>query len=674
MAAFISRLSGRAPNALLALLVLALVVLGAYAIGVPERLALGGGQLGGSESANADQRLSDELGYEAQPAYLVILSGAEPITAPSSLVAVESVRGQISLLEGVAEVVELAPSPNGLATLLAIHLESGLEPDQVDAIGGELRSGLDPGALELGVGGSEATQQAARSAALDQAPRLLAIVLPLLILLLAGSLGLRAGLAALIGAGLAGAAVVAAIGALGEAVQIQALAVAAAAPLAVVLAVQSGAALLFRYREESATLGGGSEALEYSIDTLLRGALTGIFSVALVGGALLVIPVDAVRSIGAGVLAAALLGPPLGLLPMAAAISLRAAAEVGQALPLVQDDAQADDAPRSFRALLALGRGRRRGLIAVLPLLVVVALAAPLLDSEAIGLSASELPAGEAAAEAGVEIAGAYGAGAAGPLLVVVNGPGEAPAITLYRDEIAALPSVAAVGRATSIGSLAAFDASPDSLPQSLAAQRAAAEVAAVPAPTPRQLTGPAAELRDAGTGLGEDLPLAGLLALLGTAALWSLLFRSAFGPLLALSALIAPLAGLAAVVAVFGGGLLTAPLDYAPAGAPHIQTYFVAGSVLLAIGLARGADLAAALREERLLGGGAAGSLARSGMLTLMPIAVATIVGVAVSAVWLGSDLLPAKELGLGLSVGLLADLVLARTLLAPALARLAI
>ena len=196
----------------------------------------------------------------------------------------------------------------------------------------------------------------------------------------------------------------------------------------------------------------------------------------------------------------------------------------------------------------------------------------------------------------------------------------------------------------------------------------------AVPAPSRRLISGPAAGLVDSGRRLAEDLPLVALVALLGTAALWSVLFRSVFGPLLALSAVIAPLAGLAAMLGVFAHGRLTGLLDYPDSGAPHLQSFVIVGSVLLALGLARGAAFAAALREERQLGGGAAGSLARAGLLTLMPFAVATLAGLVLAGVWLGSDLLAAKELAVGIMAGLAADLLVARIVLAPALARLSL
>jgi RND superfamily putative drug exporter len=213
-----------------------------------------------------------------------------------------------------------------------------------------------------------------------------------------------------------------------------------------------------------------------------------------------------------------------------------------------------------------------------------------------------------------------------------------------------------------------------DSVPGSLKAQATAEEIRTVPSPSPHEVGGGDAVLVDSANRLAADLPLIALIALLGTAALWSLLFRSAFAPLLALAAAIAPLAGLAVVQAIFGEGRLTDLLEYEPTGGIHLETYAVVGGALLAIGLARGAQLATALREERILGGGVAGSLARAGVLTASPAATASVLGIALAGVWLGSDLLPAQEIGLGLAAGLLADLVLVRLLIAPALARLAI
>jgi uncharacterized membrane protein YdfJ with MMPL/SSD domain len=669
----IASVCGRSPLAVIVLAAVLAVALGAYATTVPDRMALGGGSLGGSESERLADELADELGYQPQAAFQVALTAREAIPPAAEGVAIRVVASQIQAIEGVGEVIEAEAAAGAELTALAVHLSADADAETTAAVSDGLETKLDPGPLELSVGGGVPVQEGARQAALDDAPKLTALVLPLVLLLLAGSLGLRAGMVALLAALLAAAVVVAVLGLLDAVVELQAVAVPLAVLVAATLAIEFAAGLLFRYREESATLGAGAEALEYSLHTMLKAAAIATASAGLVGVALLAIDVEFVRSGGAALLAATLISPLLGLVPMSAALVLRAEAEVGEALPLVADAATVDDAPRGFAALLALGRARARGLVALLPVLAIAVLALPLLDAEAVGLDAAELPANDPAAEAGAGIAAAFGAGATGPLLVAVEGAtAEVPTVTIYRDRISRLDGVDAVGRAATVGDFASFQAVPAGRPMSLAAQGAVDDVRALPAPAASSVGGPAAELRDAGGGIGSALPLAGLFALLGAAALWSLLFRSVYGPLLALAALIAPLAGLAAVVGVFSEGNLTGLLDYRPSGAPHLQTFALVGAGLLALGLARGAELATALREERLLGGGAAGSLARSNLLTLMPIAVATGAGFAIAGVWVGSDLLPAKELAVGFGLGLLADLALARTVLAPALARL--
>lgn len=674
MTARLASISYRAPRAVLVGCLALAVGLGAYAISVPDRLALGGGETGGSESEQARSLLTAELGYDPEAAFVVVLSSAESISAPSSAVAVDTLVAQIESVDGVVAVERDQPSDDGLSITVSAFVSPDHGPEQLRSLESTLRDDLDPGPLDLRVGGSIATDLAVRDVAGAEAPKLTLLALPLLLLLLAATLGWRVAPAALLGAVLASAASVAALGVVAESAEINVLAVVPAAFGAAVLAVEFGTGLLYRYREEAATVGPGSAAMEDSLRTILRAATIGMFSAALVGAGLLLIPIDIVRSLGAGTVAAALLGPLLGVVPVAAAIALGAASESGEALPLISEDDSAEDAPLGFRLLLSIARGRSRGAIALVPIAAVAALALPLLDSEAVGLQDTDLPTDEPAAEAGERIAAALGPGAAGPLFVVTDGPAEAPAVAIYRDRIASIGSVRSVRRRPSGEERSAFEAVPDSRPRSLAALQTLADVRAEPAPSGRHVGGPAAELADASERLGDDLPLVGLLALLGTAALWSLLFRSAFAPLLALASAIAPLAGIGAMSAVFGEGNLTGLLDYTPAGAPHLHAFVVVGSLLLAIGLARGAAFATALREERLLGGGAAGSIARSGLLTLMPAAIATLLGAALAGVWLGSELLPAKELAVGLGAGLLADLILTRAILAPALARLSI
>jgi uncharacterized membrane protein YdfJ with MMPL/SSD domain len=675
LASRIASLTTRAPRAILGAIAIVTVLVGVWATMVPERLGLGGEPPSGSESAAVADTVATELGYEASADYIVLLGAEQPITSPASRISIDTIRRQIERVEGVGGIVEGAPSENGTATTLAVHMEEDASTGEVGDAGETISDDLDPGGLSVSLAGPTAVGDGAREALLDEAPALLILILPLLLLLLSGALGFRAALATLLGALAAVVFAVAVVGLIDLVVTIDAIALAAAVPLAAVLAAESAATLLYRYREESAMLGPGSEALEYSLHVVLKGAGIALFSAALIGLAMLAVPIGWLRSVGVGIAAAALIAPLLAVKVMAASIGLKPAAQTGTALPLVAEDGHPESASPLFRLLLALGRGRARGLIAVVPLVAVAALALPLRDdAEAVGLNGYELPPDIAAANASDELAVAFGPGAGSPLTVLTEGPAEAPTVTILRDQISQVPGIASVGLGVTAGPLATFNAETEATPGSLDAQAAVQGVRGASAPSPKQVGGGDAVMVDSADRLADDLPLIALIALLGTAALWSLLFRSAFGPLLALAAAIAPLAGLATVQAVFGEGRLDDLLDYVPTGGIHLETYAVVGGVLLAVGLARGAQLATALGEERMLGGGIAGSLARAGVLTSAPAAVATLLGVALAGVWLGSALLPAQEIGLGLAAGLLADLILVRLLIAPALARLAI
>ena len=122
---------------------------------------------------------------------------------------------------------------------------------------------------------------------------------------------------------------------------------------------------------------------------VLKGAAIAMFSAALIGIALLAVPLGWVHSIGdrrarrrrpgtaAGAGADGGAGRACGPRPRS-----------GKALPLVAEGARPEGAGALFRLLLALGRGRSRGLIAILPIADrSLILALPLRDdAEAVGL------------------------------------------------------------------------------------------------------------------------------------------------------------------------------------------------------------------------------------------------------------------------------------------------
>jgi hypothetical protein len=123
----------------------------------------------------------------------------------------------------------------------------------------------------------------------------------------------------------------------------------------------------------------------------------------------------------------------------------------------------------------------------------------------------------------------------------------------------------------------------------------------------------------------------------------------------------------------VFGTGQLDSLLDYSPQDEPSASAAVIATGVLLSLGAFRSA-LAAPLLGSA--GPSGAPDRARRARLVardgLRSIVAASLVGVLAYGVLLGSDLLPAKELGLALAAGLVVDLALVRLVSVPALARL--
>jgi len=630
----------------------------------------------GSESAEAREILELELGYDPVAVLTVLLRpGAAPVSAASSEVAVETVIAQIEAIEGVGAVRLEQRFEAATSSLLRVHAESGIDAKALVELSSTLEQEVDAGALEADFAGGVTVSDGLEDELRDQAPELLLLALPVLALLLIFGLGLRTGLTALIVAIATGAAAVAVLRLVHVADAQAAVAVPLAGFLGVVLGIESAVGLVRRYREESAVLGAGEESLEYSLEVVARGIVPGAIAVSAVAlASWLIVPLELVDSLSVAVIAAALvavlLAPPL----IVAALAWGGERERGEALPLVAENDAATGASSGFRFLLGLGRGPTRALAVVG--IGTLALALALLtkpEMDAVGVGAGELEADSPALVAADRLSGSFGAGAGAPLIVAATAPAGAPTLELFRHELSLLDLVESVGEAEAAGEGSFLEATLIARPGSSGAQAGVDAVRSAELyPQGSLLGGQDAELVDGSEKLAEALPISGLVGLGLVALILFLAFRSAQGPALALSATVAPLAGVAALWLIFGEGRLTGLLDYEPLGGPHLAAYAIVALALASIAVFRAATLAGALREERLLGGGAAGSLARSTLLTLTPAAITTACAITLAAVWLGSDVLVAKEVAAGLIAGLVVDLVAVRLLLAPAIARI--
>lgn len=662
------------PRLVVALAVVAAVALGLLATTVPERLEVQEIDSSGSASEQAREGLANALGYDPLPRAILVLSSELPLDDPASEVAISSLIDQAKRVGGVAEVIEGRQSDDARTTTLAVYFPTSTDTRQLEDAVDALRGSLDPGLLELAVAGSAPTLLELRSEASEQVPRSVLLPLPFILLIVLGAVGVRLGLVVLLGGVLGAALATDALLLAAPLVEVGAVAAAAAAFTGAMVGVEAGLGLALRHREEAATLGGGEETIRYSVETAARGLTIGSAAIVLTGVALVATSVGVVGSVGAGLIAAGLLGAAPALAVTAAGLAGWPEEDPAEAMPMVPRDGTVEGGDRAFRALLRLAGSRAR----ILALVVVVvvgcaAVALPALGSELVGGSSSELDPTSSVSEAEAELAEAFGAGASGPLAAAVDGPPDGLAAIAARGTFRGLEGVAEVRLPRPAGSGSLIELSVDPPPLSLAGQSAAERVSSADAGgvDPR-VAGGGPALVDARAELADRLPLLMALVVLVAAVAFGLLFGRPYGPLLALVAALPALVAVALSQLVFGDGALAGTLDYQPAGAPHLIAPALVGATLLGVGLLRSATFAGAVRDERILGAGIRGALARGGSLTVTPALLATVVAVLLAVAWVGSDLLVAKELGFGLAVGLVVDGLVVRALLAPALVRL--
>jgi putative drug exporter of the RND superfamily len=121
----------------------------------------------------------------------------------------------------------------------------------------------------------------------------------------------------------------------------------------------------------------------------------------------------------------------------------------------------------------------------------------------------------------------------------------------------------------------------------------------------------------------------------------------------------------------VFGDGRATTALDYAPQDALQLDAVLAGAAGVLAISAARSAAYPISLRGERAVAVRERPA-EREARLALGPAGAGSAIAAAAAAVLIGSDVIPAKEIGFMLAAGIVLDLVALRVLLVPALGRL--
>jgi trehalose monomycolate/heme transporter len=665
------------PRAMLIGTLVALVLAAVLAYATVDRLPLTPQRATGSASDRAADGLRAALGSEADPGMVIVTSGRDPVDSGVYEVALDVISSQVETNPHVAEVRRGPVARDGRTTALRIYFADDDAAAQQRAVA-ELQEELDPGPLDIQVGGEAAILRDARNGLWGELGLLELLALPLFVLVLVIAFGVRLAAGPVLAAAIGGLGSIGLMGLVGA--PLSALGIAPAAVIALVVGIEACYALSVRYRDEAAAHGPGETALRATIAAAGRSIAIASFAAAGVAGSAAVIPVPDARSAALGGALAALLsgGAALAAMPSLLMLSTPAGVTAGAGSENVGEGQRRfwyrlESAITAHRAIAAA--------LVALPVAALIAAAAPGLRAKTVPIDAAGLPDDAESREAEARVVSELGAITTAPVLV----PGDSVADAELRDlrrRLGRLAGVADTEGPDEAGSnVSLVTAGADARPGSLGAREVVERIRATAAPLSDTVGGRDAEALDADRELPGHLAIAASVAVLFLALLlfgivrwrspgaWSSALQAA--PL-ALASLLPAAAATGLTVLVFQDGRVTGLLGYTPQGGPVLAGVIAAVSALAAIAAARTVHYAAALAEERDIGFRSRAIVPLAGSRTLPGVAAATIVAAAATLVLAGAGLVAAKQFGTAVAVGLILDLVLVRALLAPALARL--
>jgi RND superfamily putative drug exporter len=659
----------RRPRALLGGAGALLVVCVLIAAGAPATLGVGAPEAPGSQSDEAAADLATQLGHEPEPGMLIVTRGRDPVHSGVYQVALDVITSQAKSDPEVAAVRRGGVSEDELTTVLQVYFRDDDAAAQQRAVD-RISSDLDPGPLSVQVGGEAATLLDARRALGGQLVGLELLALPLTVLVLTLAVGLRLVVAPLLAAALAVSASIAVLRLAAGPLDLSIAGLLAAAAVGLALALEISLMLVRRHRDELAVQADRDDAVDRAVRVVARPALASSLGGAVAALSLLAIPLSASRSASVGAALAALLAGLASLVVTPAVLTL-------WGRPAIEGDSEGNGEEAPARGVVPRLTGwiaeRRLAALAVAAVSVaaLLALAAPVGGTETVALGPTALPADAAARRAEDRLAVELGVKATSRATVAVPSArrDDEDALRKRLKDVDGVATVAPPERGNEFDALAVgLDDRRGSLParDTVRGIRAAAE------PAGGRVAGYDAAALDADDLFDERLPIAAAIAAIALAVL---IYAFARRPFLALGLGIASLLPAAAAAGLveltFGDGRLTGPLDYASQGGPELDAMLAMLAAVVSISAARSAAYPIVLRGERPVAV-RRGAPERAARLLLPAAGAATAVTAAAAGVLVGADVLPVKQVGLGIAAGLVLDLVLLRALLIPALGRL--
>jgi uncharacterized membrane protein YdfJ with MMPL/SSD domain len=439
------------------------------------------------------------------------------------------------------------------------------------------------------------------------------------------------------------------------------------------LAIDYSLFTVSRYREEAARTGFGVEALRRTLATSGRTILFSSLTVAAALASLTVFPQNFLFSMGLAGAIVALVAAALALIVLPALLAMLGPRINALAPARLQRaaDREARPAEAGFWYRVSQFVIARPGRVALLTAAGLIALGVPFASIKFLPANAGVLPASASAYRVDSALRTEFPPGRTAPLEVVAGAPAGSARVTALAARLRALPNVSAVAPARPAGPhLSLIDVAPSATTYGAASRDLVRSVRALQTPFYLGVAGETAGYVDLEHSLGTHLPLVLALVIASTLVV---LFLMTGSLVLGVKAVLMNALSLSAVfgilVLVFQHGSLQGLLSYQSTGALDATQPILLFAIAFGLATDYGVFLLSRIKEAHDSGvpngEAVAIGLERTGRIVT---AAALLFAVAIGA-FVTSKLVFIKELGLGTALAVLIDASLVRGLLVPSL-----
>jgi RND superfamily putative drug exporter len=638
-----------------------------------------------SESEQASGLLRDQLGYDPNPAIILVVrapgGGPLEVTDPSVRREVARITAGMESVEHIGRVVNPLRDPRAGAVLRArdgqsLAIAGYLSTEDIEDAGGvaaeDVQAVIASSPLDVAQGGfaqgfnetNDQTREDLTKAELIAFPILALFLLFVFRGVVAAGIPLLIGVISIVGTLLV-------LRVMSGLVDTSLFALNIATGLSLGLAVDYALLMVSRYREEIEGEGATREAHRRTVQRAGRTVVFSGLTVAAALAALIVMPQRFLYSMAVAGASVAVLSSLIAILVVPSLLALLGTRI--DALSIRRGPAVSDASDSWYR--LARGVMRRPVAVALSSSALLLGAAAPLLWTTLTGPSAEAVPPGQPSYDAYKYLEAHYPRDVTEAVTVAVDGRTPPGRLAAYRDRMEAVDGVVRGTPFVPAGDLAyanfalAGPALSGPSQDSVHAIRALAP----PGSATTLVSGNTARFIDQKQSLLEHAPLVVAIVALTTLALLFLLTGSVLLPLKTLVMNTLTLgATLGILVLAFQEGWLDSPLDYTGPAAVEVTSLVFLFAVIFGLATDYAVLVMARIKEQRDLGDSneeaVAVGIARTGR-------VITAAAVAIAIVFLAfgvSSVFFVKQIAIGMAFGVMIDATIVRALLVPSLMRL--